>query len=99
MPGSLMALEAATMKAGASPSAWPKISWRPLRLAGEHRALYRAAAVFTSDYVVRRPPSRTTLSRAGMPDPAAAMRPLQVATVRTSPRWVPLPPSPVPQRR
>ena len=52
------------------------------RLADEHRALYHAAAVFASNYVVAATAvAEQLLAAAGVPDPAAAMGPLQRATV------------------
>jgi predicted short-subunit dehydrogenase-like oxidoreductase (DUF2520 family) len=54
----------------------------PFRLAGEHRAMYHAAAVFASNYLVAASSVAEALLRAaGVPDPVAAMRPLQRATV------------------
>ena len=54
----------------------------PFRLADEHRALYHAAAVFASNYVVAATAvAEQLLAAAGVPDPAAAMGPLQRATV------------------
>jgi predicted short-subunit dehydrogenase-like oxidoreductase (DUF2520 family) len=54
----------------------------PFRLVGEHRALYHAAAVFASNYVVAATAvAEELLADAGVPDPAAALRPLQQATI------------------
>ncbi len=54
----------------------------PFRLADEHRALYHAAAVFASNYVVTAAATaEQLLAAAGVPDPVAAMGPLQRATV------------------
>ena len=54
----------------------------PFRLADEHRALYHAAAVFASNYVVAATAvAEQLLSAAGVSDPAAAMRPLLEATI------------------
>jgi predicted short-subunit dehydrogenase-like oxidoreductase (DUF2520 family) len=55
---------------------------RPFRLADEDRPLYHAAAVFASNYLVAVAGAATWLfHRAGVPDPLAAMRPLQRATL------------------
>jgi predicted short-subunit dehydrogenase-like oxidoreductase (DUF2520 family) len=54
----------------------------PFRLADEHRAIYHAAAVFASNYVVAATAvAEQLLALAGVSDPAAAIRPLQQATV------------------
>jgi predicted short-subunit dehydrogenase-like oxidoreductase (DUF2520 family) len=55
---------------------------RPFRLADEHRALYHAAAVFASNYLVAVSGAAVELfETAGVPDARSAMRPLQVATL------------------
>jgi len=55
----------------------------PFRLADERRPLYHAAAVFASNGIVAVSAIAERLfSLAGVPDPNAAMRPLQEATVR-----------------
>lgn len=55
---------------------------RPFRLADEHRAVYHAAAVFASNYLVAVSGAAATFfEAAGVPDPLAAMRPLQEATL------------------
>jgi predicted short-subunit dehydrogenase-like oxidoreductase (DUF2520 family) len=55
---------------------------RPFRLADEHRALYHAAAVFASNYLVAVSGAAVELfEAAGVPDARSAMRPLQVATL------------------
>ncbi len=55
---------------------------RPFRLADEHRALYHAAAVFASNYLVAVSGAAVELfEAAGVPDARAAMRPLQAATL------------------
>jgi predicted short-subunit dehydrogenase-like oxidoreductase (DUF2520 family) len=55
---------------------------RSFRLADEDRARYHAAAVFASnDVVAASAVAEDLLSLAGVPDPRAAMRPLQEATV------------------
>jgi predicted short-subunit dehydrogenase-like oxidoreductase (DUF2520 family) len=55
---------------------------RPFRLSTEYRALYHAAAVLGSnDVVTLSALALDALGRAGVPDPAAALAPLQVATV------------------
>jgi predicted short-subunit dehydrogenase-like oxidoreductase (DUF2520 family) len=54
----------------------------PFRLSDEHRSLYHAAAVFASNYLVAATAvAEQLLSTAGVPDPAAAIRPLQSATL------------------
>ncbi len=54
----------------------------PFRLADERRPLYHAAAVFASNHVVATSAVAERLFRdAGLPDPLAAMEPLQAATV------------------
>ena len=54
----------------------------PFRLDEERRAIYHAAAVFASNHVVATSAVATRLFRAaGVPDPAAAMRPLQRTTL------------------
>ena len=54
----------------------------PFRLADAHRALYHAAAVFASNYVIAATAvAEELLAAAGVPDPIGAMRPLQRATV------------------
>lgn len=53
----------------------------PFRLADAHRALYHAAAVFASNYVIAATAvAEELLAGAGVPDPIGAMRPLQRAT-------------------
>ena len=55
---------------------------RPFRLADEHRALYHAAAVFASNYLVAVSGAAVELfEAAGVPDVRSAMRPLQAATL------------------
>jgi predicted short-subunit dehydrogenase-like oxidoreductase (DUF2520 family) len=55
---------------------------RPFHLADAHRAVYHAAAVFASNYLVTISGAAETLFEvAGVPDPLAAMRPLQEATL------------------
>ncbi len=55
---------------------------RPFRLADEARALYHAAAVFGSNYlVVVSGAAQELLTAAGVPDAAAVLAPLQRATV------------------
>lgn len=55
---------------------------RPFRLPDELRALYHAAAVFASNYVVALSGvAERLLATAGVPDPSAALAPLQQATV------------------
>ena len=55
---------------------------RPFRLADEHRALYHAAAVFASNYLVAVSGAAVELfEAAGVPDARSAMRPLQAATL------------------
>jgi predicted short-subunit dehydrogenase-like oxidoreductase (DUF2520 family) len=55
---------------------------RPFRLAEEHRALYHAAAVFASNYLVAAAGVAEHLfEAAGLPDPLAALVPLQRASV------------------
>jgi predicted short-subunit dehydrogenase-like oxidoreductase (DUF2520 family) len=55
---------------------------RPFRLADEHRAVYHAAAVFASNYLVAVSGAAVELfEAAGVPDARSAMRPLQAATL------------------
>ena len=55
---------------------------RPFRLAEEHRAIYHAAAVFASNYLIAISALAVELfEAAGVPDPTEAMRPLQEATL------------------
>ena len=55
---------------------------RPFRLADDDRPLYHAAAVFASNYLVAVSGAAAALfDAAGVPDPTAAMRPLQRATL------------------
>jgi predicted short-subunit dehydrogenase-like oxidoreductase (DUF2520 family) len=55
---------------------------RPFHLAEEHRALYHAAAVFASNYLVAVSGAAAELfDAARVPDALAAMRPLQEATL------------------
>jgi predicted short-subunit dehydrogenase-like oxidoreductase (DUF2520 family) len=55
---------------------------RPFHLAEEYRAVYHAAAVFASNYLVTVSGAAVALfDAAGVPDPQAAMRPLQEATL------------------
>ncbi len=55
---------------------------RPFVLAEEHRAIYHAAAVFASNYLIAVSALAAELfEAAGVPDPAEAMRPLQEATL------------------
>lgn len=61
------------------------------RLAEEHRSLYHAAAVFASNHVVATSAVAERLFRdAGVPDPLAAMAPLQSATVQNVARIGPV---------
>jgi predicted short-subunit dehydrogenase-like oxidoreductase (DUF2520 family) len=54
----------------------------PFRLRDDERALYHAAAVFASNYLVATSAVAERLfAAAGVPDPLAAMRPLQEATL------------------
>jgi predicted short-subunit dehydrogenase-like oxidoreductase (DUF2520 family) len=54
----------------------------PFRLRDDLRPLYHAAAVFASNYLVATTAVAERLfAAAGVPDPAGAMRPLQVATL------------------
>ena len=55
---------------------------RPFRLADDDRALYHAAAVFASNYLIATTwIAEELLGLAGVPDPAAALAPLQQATM------------------
>jgi predicted short-subunit dehydrogenase-like oxidoreductase (DUF2520 family) len=55
---------------------------RPFRLADEHRAIYHAAAVFASNYLVAGTwVAEELLAIAGVADPMAALAPLQRATI------------------
>ena len=54
----------------------------PFRLREDHRAIYHAAAVFASNYLVTATAvAERLLQAAGVPEPARAMAPLQRATV------------------
>jgi predicted short-subunit dehydrogenase-like oxidoreductase (DUF2520 family) len=54
----------------------------PFRLQEDHRALYHAAAVFASNYLVTATAvAEQLLAAAGVPEPSRALRPLQRATV------------------
>lgn len=54
----------------------------PFRLADEHRAMYHAAAVFASNYLVAAAGvAEELLAAAGVPDPIGALAALQEATV------------------
>ena len=83
IPGSLIALEADDDEGSfIAERIAEDLMGVPFRLAGEHRALYHAAAVFASNYVVSATAvAEQLLAAAGVPDPAAAMRPLQEATI------------------
>jgi predicted short-subunit dehydrogenase-like oxidoreductase (DUF2520 family) len=62
----------------------------PFRLADELRPLYHAAAVFASNYVVATSGVAADLfEAAGLPDPVAAMEPLQRATLENIQRLGP----------
>lgn len=64
---------------------------RPFRLADEHRAIYHAAAVFASNYVVAvSTVAERLLEVAGVPDPLDALAPLQQATVANVARTGPI---------
>lgn len=55
---------------------------RPFRLADEHRAIYHAAAVFASNYLVAGTAvAEELLAIAGISDPMGALAPLQQATI------------------
>jgi predicted short-subunit dehydrogenase-like oxidoreductase (DUF2520 family) len=55
---------------------------RPFRLADERRPLYHAAAVFASNYLVTTAAvAEALLAAVGVPDPAAALEPLQRASL------------------
>jgi predicted short-subunit dehydrogenase-like oxidoreductase (DUF2520 family) len=55
---------------------------RPFRLADERRPLYHAAAVFASNYLVTTSGvAEALLAAIGVPDPAAALEPLQRASL------------------
>jgi predicted short-subunit dehydrogenase-like oxidoreductase (DUF2520 family) len=54
----------------------------PFRLHEDHRALYHAAAVFASNYLITATAvAEQLLAAAGVPEPSRALRPLQRATV------------------
>ncbi|HEY6568142.1 MAG TPA: Rossmann-like and DUF2520 domain-containing protein [Actinomycetota bacterium] len=83
IPGSLIALEADD-EAGffIAERLADDLMGVSFRLADERRALYHAAAVFASNYVVAATAvAEQLLAAAGVPDPASAMRPLQLATI------------------
>jgi predicted short-subunit dehydrogenase-like oxidoreductase (DUF2520 family) len=62
----------------------------PFRLADQDRPLYHAAAVFASNYVVAVSGIAAGLfASAGVPDPVAAMHPLQAATIENVARLGP----------
>jgi predicted short-subunit dehydrogenase-like oxidoreductase (DUF2520 family) len=59
-----------------------EIGGEPFRLTDDRRPLYHAAAVFASNYVVTTSAlAEALLEAAGVPDPAAAVAPLQRATL------------------
>jgi predicted short-subunit dehydrogenase-like oxidoreductase (DUF2520 family) len=62
----------------------------PFRLADERRPLYHAAAVFASNYLVTTAAvAEALLAAAGVPDPAAALEPLQRASLENVERLGP----------
>ncbi|MDH4111320.1 MAG: DUF2520 domain-containing protein [Actinomycetota bacterium] len=64
---------------------------RPFRLADDHRAVYHAAAVFASNYLVAGAAvAEHLLEVAGVPDPLEALAPLQRATVANLARIGPI---------
>ena len=83
IPGSTAAVTAATEEGFALGEGISRdIGAAPFRLADERRALYHAAAVFASNYVVASAGVAEELLReAGVPDPAAALLPLARATL------------------
>ena len=69
----------------------------PFRLQEDHRALYHAAAVFASNYLVTATAvAEQLLAAAGVDDPAAALRPSSAPRSTTSRPWARATPSPVP---
>jgi predicted short-subunit dehydrogenase-like oxidoreductase (DUF2520 family) len=65
---------------------------RPFRLAEDHRAIYHAAAVFASNYLVAATAvAEVLLGVAGVPEPLAALAPLQRATLANLARTGPGP--------
>ena len=85
--------EGVVRRASGSPS---DLGGRPFRLPDEHRAIYHAAAVFASNYLVAATGvAEQLLEAAGVPDPLAALCPLQRATVE-QPRTASVRPRPSP---
>ena len=83
IPGSLIAVNADD-EAGASvaESLAKDLGGHPFRLADEDRVLYHASAVLTSNALVALTSVAERLLRAvGVPEPVAALRPLQTATL------------------
>jgi predicted short-subunit dehydrogenase-like oxidoreductase (DUF2520 family) len=63
---------------------------QPFRLPDRHRAIYHAAAVFASNYLVAATGvAEVLLGEAGVPDPLAALGPLQQATLANLARVAP----------
>jgi predicted short-subunit dehydrogenase-like oxidoreductase (DUF2520 family) len=83
IPGATTAVTAATDEGFALGERVARdIGAAPFRLADERRALYHAAAVFASNYVVASAGVAEELLReAGVPDPGAALLPLARATL------------------
>jgi predicted short-subunit dehydrogenase-like oxidoreductase (DUF2520 family) len=83
IPGAATAVTAATEEGFALGERIARdIGGAPFRLADERRALYHAAAVFASNYVVvSAGVAEELLREAGVPDPAAALMPLARATL------------------
>jgi predicted short-subunit dehydrogenase-like oxidoreductase (DUF2520 family) len=84
IPGSTVAVTADDEEGGALGEALARdLGGRPFRLADDDRATYHAAAVFASnDLVALSDLAHRLLGQAGVPDPGAALEPLQLATVR-----------------
>jgi predicted short-subunit dehydrogenase-like oxidoreductase (DUF2520 family) len=83
LPGAAMAVTAQDAEGHALGDRLARdLGGRPFALADEDRPLYHAAAVFASNYLVAVSGSALELfTAAGVPDAAAAMEPLQAATL------------------
>lgn len=83
LPGSSVAVTAADEEGFALGERLARdVGGRPFRLADDRRALYHAAAVFASNVLVAASGAAATLlAQAGVPDPGAALLPLQRASL------------------
>jgi predicted short-subunit dehydrogenase-like oxidoreductase (DUF2520 family) len=83
IPGCVVALGADDDEGAALAEQLAKdLGGRPFRLPEERRAIYHAAAVFASNYLVAATGvAEVLLEVAGVPDPIDALKPLQLATL------------------